>query len=343
MIFKRNYLILLMIILFISKGNLEAEKSSKLSFSVVAEIGVEETKNKDDPYLFYSIYCIDTDNKGNIYVLDGKDSCIKIFNQNGIFIRKILRSGSGPDEISNPLRLAINKFSGNIFVLHQHGFHLKEFNQSGNLVKSYPLPEQFSRHFEFIENGKILYVASGKYGEKKYDNFKVLNLNTLKIEKKFFEIEMPSLSNAYQRFVIKDGILWTCPGDRMDLLGFNIEKMKEVRNIPIKESYREFKILKSPNIWRIVLFQFAQPFLLNGEIYVLVTKLSYSGRQIDSIREAQPASQKLSLYHLEGDSLKKVSELNGCDFMFFGDSWKNRIILYAMDPYPYIKILQFNK
>lgn len=63
-------------------------------FSVVSSIGIEAAKeNKKKPYQFSSILSADCDSEGNLYVLDYKDVCLKIFDKTGNFLRKIL----GPD------------------------------------------------------------------------------------------------------------------------------------------------------------------------------------------------------------------------------------------------------
>ena len=79
------------------------QETEKFRFSVIAEIGIEEAKAKEElPYQFARVRSIDCDREGNIYVLDDKDSCVKVFNKDGGYLRKMFATGQGPKEMSNP-------------------------------------------------------------------------------------------------------------------------------------------------------------------------------------------------------------------------------------------------
>ena len=54
------------------------------------------------------------DSLGNIFVVDSFNNRIQKFDQNGNFIMKFGKSGSGDGEFASPLELAIDS-SGNIF------------------------------------------------------------------------------------------------------------------------------------------------------------------------------------------------------------------------------------
>ena len=74
--------------------------------------------------------CCPCDGEGNVYVLDYKDVCVKVFDQSGRFLRKMFRKGRGPEEIEVPYQAVINKYSNHLFVLDMHGYELKEFDLS---------------------------------------------------------------------------------------------------------------------------------------------------------------------------------------------------------------------
>ncbi|MEW6455182.1 MAG: hypothetical protein AB1410_00515 [Acidobacteriota bacterium] len=89
-------------------------------------------------------------------------------------------------------------------------------------------------------------------------------------------------------------------------------------------------------------YNFAQPILINNNIYVLVTKLEYRDETVDSFRN--PQSKKLFLYCLKKNRLIKIREVSEGEFMELGAVWQNRIILYRWgDPYPFIKVLEINE
>jgi hypothetical protein len=92
------------------------EQGPDVKFSVVARIGVQEAKNKDEePYQFAGIRSIDCDTAGNLYVLDYRDVCVKVFDQSGRFMRRLSKSGEGPEELSNPYRLIISSSGYDLF------------------------------------------------------------------------------------------------------------------------------------------------------------------------------------------------------------------------------------
>jgi len=325
-----HYLVSLLGIFFISTtAAITQERGSnnnKARFDVIANIGVEEARtDSEKPYVFYLIHSIDCDKKGNIYVLDGKANCIKIFEKNGKFIRKILQYGKGPNEISNAYNLCINPFTGNIIVLQEHGYQLKEFDSSGKYVSVFTLPEQIFHSFTFLEKDRFLYIAMGRYGENEYDNFKILNLKSRKVEKKFAHTKRNSFSNAYQTFVVDKGILWTCPGDMMELIGYELDTGKVVTG----------------SSWRIIfIYNYAQPIFFADRIYILVTKQDFPGETRDAV--FSPRYKNLRLYLLDDQKLKWYADLPEGDFMQLGTTWENRIILYSLNPYPRIRILEMN-
>jgi len=318
------------------------QKIESIKFTVVADIGVEEAKTKaEEDYQFSYIMTIDCDKDGNLYVLDYKDICVKVFDKEGKFLRKMFKSGDGPQELRRPRRLAINKYTGNLFIIQEHGFRMKEFDPSGKFIKIHALPEQSWHYFDFIDENRLVYVSMGKFGVKKYNNFKVLNLKTRKIEKEFGPIETPTLSNTFQSFVIQKRILWTCPGDKMEVIGYDFKTGRIIKTIPIPEDYREFKIIEGPSWQAFRLFNYAQPFFIHDEIYVFVTLQDFLPP--DDKWYTHPKYREVILYRLENDQLIEMPELPEFDFFVdFHVAWQNRIIITSSgyDLYPQIKILE---
>jgi hypothetical protein len=324
----------------------ERQENEQEQAILLATVGIEEARREEEkPYQFSDISSICCDSVGNIYVLDRKDVCIKIFDSNGSFLRKILQKGQGPNEIENPVSVVFNKYSGNLFVLHKYGLQIKEFDKSGYLVQQYNLPEQMNKFFDFIDEIRFLIVARHFPGEHKYHNFNEVNLETVKIEKELIEIERSEMSNAYQMFIVKDGNIWTCPGDRMELVAYDFEAGDEIKKISIEGDYKELKILKgSDDIGNYIIgmfFNYAQPVLISDDIYVLIKRVDYK----DESRESRlnPIIREFSLYRLEFDSLVKKIDLSDHGHMELGTAFKNLLILYARDPFPHFKILKIVK
>jgi hypothetical protein len=118
-----------------------AQEKPTSPYEILGRIGIQEATNKNQaPYQFAGIISIDCDASGKIYVLDYKDVCVKVFDKTGRFIRRMFRPGKGPEELSAPSKLLINRLTGRLFIIQENGFQMKEFDPEGGFVKSYALP-----------------------------------------------------------------------------------------------------------------------------------------------------------------------------------------------------------
>jgi hypothetical protein len=326
-------------LLLIAVSNNSFGQGRKVKVGVIAEIGHSgDNSSADDPYLFSQIWSAACDAEGNVYVLDYKDVCVKVFDQSGKFLRKMFREGRGPEEIEVPYRVAINKYSNHLFVLDMHGYELKEFDLSGKYVNVFHLPYQISNFFDFLNEDRLIFINT-----EPDKRIRVLNLQSMKFEKHLVRVEpTPSVVYGMQRFVIKDGILWTCHNDETELTGYDFDSGKEVARIPIPEKYEKYVIDRGENVhgawWAARIRQFSQPIILNDSLYVLFTRWGWT-----SDKPAKEKSRALSLYRLNGKRLEKVADLPEGSFMFLGDTWQNRLVLYGNDPYPQVKVLEITK
>jgi outer membrane protein assembly factor BamB len=66
-------------------------------------IGDEEIED----YIYSNIFSFDVDDEGNIYVLDTKEACVKVFDKNGKRIRTFGEKGQGPGEMQVPVGLSV--------------------------------------------------------------------------------------------------------------------------------------------------------------------------------------------------------------------------------------------
>ncbi len=317
-------------------------KGSDLTYEI-NKIGIDEPKRKEDKnYLFYSIISVDCDKTGNIYVLDYKASRVKVFNKKGVFIRNMFKKGKGPNEISNPYRIRINRFNNHLYVLQDYGFTIKEFDLKGNFIKIYHLPEQSYNYFDFLSENKIIYVSSETDEIIKY-NFKILNLRTLKIERKISKINYEPPLNIYQTFLIKKNVLWSVPPDESKLIGFDIETGKKVKAYKIKGNFMKNKIVKRSDLHLVmsIINNSAVPFEVKDGLYLLVTIRKYKGETLDDMK--MPLIMKNYIYAKEGKEFKKVLYLKKCDFGNIKNISGNRLFFVFNEPYPHLKVITISK
>ena len=348
---KQFYIILIVAIFMIhcspNQNKIEKNKQGQLQLKVVAEIGVEEAITKEEePYQFSSISSVDCDEEGNIYVLDYKDVCVKVFDSNGKFLRKILSSGQGPGEIMNPYRVKVNKFRNSLFVLHEHGFRLKEFDVNGNYINYYTLPEQFFHYFDFLDSNTLVYIAKGKYGEDGYKSIKILDLKSLEIIQEFAPTNRHSLISGYQRFVIKNDILWTCPVDMMELVGFDLKTGDIRRQVPLNIRYIPYQVIKKElapgtGYESARIYNFAQPFFIDDLIFLFLTQQEFLDNSTEEL--SPPNKRTIKVFRFENSEVIEAGDFPLFDFFIdIHTTWKNRSIASssAYDLIPKIIILE---
>lgn len=118
---------------------------SKLILEEDLSIGTKEEETK---YTFASITAIRADEEGNIYVLDGKEATVNVFDKSGRRLRNIGRRGQGPGEFEMPVGLQI--MSGRILIVASMG-RLSFFSLRGDFQKQItnttmdPIPKLDSR------------------------------------------------------------------------------------------------------------------------------------------------------------------------------------------------------
>jgi len=76
---------------------------------VVIEEDLSIGGDEENHSLFYSISDIDVDEKGRIYVLDGGEKNIKIFEPDGNWVQTFGGPGQGPGELSQPVSITCDK------------------------------------------------------------------------------------------------------------------------------------------------------------------------------------------------------------------------------------------
>ncbi len=94
-------------------------------------IGVKEG---DEKYMFLSARDIDVDDAGNIYVLDTKAAHIKVFDENGTFVKTIGKKGEGPGEAERPRFLQIT-LQEEIMVCDASSGRILFFDMSGKFLR----------------------------------------------------------------------------------------------------------------------------------------------------------------------------------------------------------------
>jgi len=108
----------------------------------------------DENLMFGSVSDIQLDSEENIYILDGKDYRIQIFNPQGEFMRSIsIQKGQGPEEVSMLLGFAVHP-DGLISLYDRGGGKVLNFDKQGSNKKYFKLDFQ-ATDIKHYKNGQI--------------------------------------------------------------------------------------------------------------------------------------------------------------------------------------------
>jgi hypothetical protein len=100
--------------------------------------GSEETEEQ----MFQSIHTLDVDGEGNMYILDEQAGNIKVFDQNGDFVKTIGRKGQGPGEFGMPISLFLSQQS-HIIVNDMGQRKIQYFDIDGNYIREFSIADKF--------------------------------------------------------------------------------------------------------------------------------------------------------------------------------------------------------
>jgi len=167
--------------------------------------------------LFSDIRQVAVDGKENIYVLDSKESLVKVFDREGKHLRTIGRPGQGPGELDNPRSISI---SGDEIMVAEASRRLSFFSLAGSHLRALSTKETWALMAETDSKGDIIIVTATLdpkapfYSYLKFDG----QMNLL------FEIARSPAPNAskgynpfmpisYLRVYEKDNIIYGYPED----------------------------------------------------------------------------------------------------------------------------------
>ncbi|MDP2914071.1 MAG: 6-bladed beta-propeller [Candidatus Aminicenantes bacterium] len=89
-------------------------------------------------YAFSNIRTFTVDEAQNIYVLDDKEACIKVFDDHGKYLRTFGRKGQGPGELNLPSSISINKTKKELIV-QEVSRRLSIFSLDGKFLRNLSL------------------------------------------------------------------------------------------------------------------------------------------------------------------------------------------------------------
>jgi hypothetical protein len=130
--------------------------NARTSLQQILQIG--ELEPEDENYLFNQPISVTEDQEGNVFVLDGKEGCIKKFSAEGKFLTQFGRLGQGPGEFQYPLQIDCR--SGRLLVSTMSAqFHLYDLN--GAYLKSFRLPQYEGLFMKLMDSDSVVGFSMG--------------------------------------------------------------------------------------------------------------------------------------------------------------------------------------
>ena len=195
-------------------------------FSLEEELSIGEARGQEE-YLFSRVSDIAVDEEEKIYVLDSKESQLKVFDKNGEYSKAIGKKGQGPGEMRGPTSLVITSqqeilvndpSARKIHFFTLDGSYLKSVSQTKNWNFSSPKVDQQGN----IVAGYMIPDQEVTYGLKKFDSqlkelFTIFSKKILK-----YPYLNPFFPRCYWEVTREGNIIWGFP-DNYELSVLNPE------------------------------------------------------------------------------------------------------------------------
>ena len=195
-------------------------------FYLEEELSIGEAKGREE-YLFSQVGDIAVDEEEKIYVLDSKESQLKVFDKNGQYSKKIGKMGQGPGEMRGPRSLLITP-QQEILVNDPGARKIHFFTLDGNYLKSVSQAKNFGFSSPKVDQkgnivaGFMIPDQEVTYNLKKFDSqlkelFTIFSKKILK-----YPYMNPFFPRCYWEVTREDNIIWGFP-DKYELNVLNPE------------------------------------------------------------------------------------------------------------------------
>jgi len=114
-------------------------------------------------YMFSYLKDIAVDQDGNIFALDLRECCIKVFDRSAKYLRTIGRRGQGPGELGGPFFMTLLPAKNEILVHDVGGRRVSVFRLDGDFVRQIPIRGMVGE-LKADVNGNI-YVSETAFGQ----------------------------------------------------------------------------------------------------------------------------------------------------------------------------------
>jgi hypothetical protein len=201
--------------------------------AIVQDLKIGQPSGEPE-YMFSQITSIEVDPEGNIYAAEAKESHIRVFDKNGVYLRTIGRSGQGPGEFTLPRHVHVNP-SGEIMASDEGSRSVKVFSREGAYLRQYFLKKYYSMEMDYGD-GEVFYIMDFSREPLGFQLFRLDSRTEESAQLAVWAMPMPdpkraSLFDPIMTFaVMPDGrLLYGCPTEGYEFRIFNAEGRLERR------------------------------------------------------------------------------------------------------------------
>ena len=193
----------------------------------------DETKE----YIISNVRDIAGDKEGNLYVLDGKECDVKVFDSTGQYIRSFSRKGKGPGELYSPGSIYIND-SNEILIKEMTRAKMIVFSIDGEFKTDYKMGRFFN--YDLCTYSDSSYICTGRFFAQEVNSNNALHILTRELEvlKSFHEIPDAAAKISIEKH--KDTFILSSNIDNDITIMKNFEPQIKIK----RHLYKEGKIIR---------------------------------------------------------------------------------------------------
>ncbi len=133
--------------------NPDYPKDGVIECTLVEDLSIGGNVDEEN-YVFHRPQDVKVDADGTIYVVDFGDSTVKLYDQEGKYIRTIGGQGQGPNEFGRALQISLGS-GDNIFVLDPLNYRVAVLNKVGEYLGGFRIEGGSPRGFDTDSKNNI--------------------------------------------------------------------------------------------------------------------------------------------------------------------------------------------
>jgi len=212
--------------------NPEYPRDGHVTYQLEEELSIGEEEG-DENYMFNQPQIVKAKEDGSIYVLDGRDICIKVYDKEGQYLRTVGRQGQGPGEFSSGFLFFDISSDGKISIMDCINSCVIIMDKNGAFIYSFRLPGRlfmemktdkdnfmyFERTFTDEEARKMSIHRYNSNGDEilNYGTFKIVQPVIIKRTKAITTTRVSRYAATTVWMVDQEGKLYVGFGDKYQI------------------------------------------------------------------------------------------------------------------------------